>query len=198
MKTKVITIVFLLAVFLVVAFIYNNKKNSSTDFKTDETITNLNENIMNTLLLMSQAFGEGDHIPAKYTCDGDDINPPFVISGVPEGTQSITLIMDDPDVPKSIREDGIWDHWVVFNIPANTTEIKEGVEPEGIHGRGTSGNLGYHGPCPPDREHRYFFKLYALDVELNLEEGVSKKEVERAMEGHVIQQTTLIGLYVRK
>lgn len=121
--------------------------------------------------LTSTAFTNNEAIPSKYTCDGEDVNPPLTIAGMPEGTQSLVLIMDDPDVPVSVREDGVWDHWVVFNIPPDTTEISEGREPRGVHGKGTSGNLKYHGPCPPDCEHRYFFKLYALDVELDLPGG---------------------------
>jgi hypothetical protein len=100
--------------------------------------------------------------------------------------------MDDPDAPA-----GIWDHWIVFNMAPALTQIEEGVEPAGVHGLGTSGNLKYHGPCPPSGEHRYFFKLYALDGMLDLGEGASKQEVERAMEGHVIDQVELVGKYRR-
>jgi Raf kinase inhibitor-like YbhB/YbcL family protein len=105
--------------------------------------------------------------------------------------------MDDPDVPKEIREDGMWDHWVLFNLPANLREINEGEEPLGTRGKGTSGNLDYFGPCPPDREHRYFFKLYALDKELDLPEKATKQQVEHAMEGHVLVKAELIGRYER-
>ena len=90
-----------------------------------------------------------------------------------------------------------WVHWLVFNIPPTTTEIQEGKEPAGVHGKGTSNNLNYHGPCPPDAEHRYYFKLYALDTMLNLPEGVTKKQVEEAMRGHVLAQTELMGRYER-
>lgn len=147
--------------------------------------------------LTSTVFANNDAIPARYTCDGEDVNPPLMMGGVPAGTQSLVLTVDDPDVPKSMREDGTWDHWVVFNIPADTTEISEGIEPAGVHGQGTGGDTGYHGPCPPDRQHRYFFKLYALDTMLDLDEGASKAEVERAMAGHVLEQAELIGLYER-
>lgn len=147
--------------------------------------------------LRSSAFDHSGSMPAKYTCDGKDVNPPLTISDVPAGARSLALIMDDPDVPKSIRTDGIWDHWIVFNIPAETREIAEGQEPAGVHGQGTSGNAEYHGPCPPDREHRYLFKLYALDQMLDLPAVSSKAAVEGAMEGHVLEQTELIGLYER-
>lgn len=147
--------------------------------------------------LTSPAFEHGGKIPSKYTCDGENINPPLAISDVPPGTGSLVLIMDDPDVPKHLRADGMWDHWVVFNIPATIREIGEGKEPEGTSGVGTSGNVEYSGPCPPDREHRYFFKLYALDTELDLPEKATKGQVEKAMEGHVIEKTELMGRYER-
>lgn len=142
--------------------------------------------------LTSAAFTNNGIMPAKNTCDGEDVNPSLQIGGVPEGTQSLVLIMDDPDAPA-----GVWDHWVVFNIPPDTVEIAESQEPRGVHGKGTSGNSEYHGPCPPDGEHRYFFKLYALDTTLDLPEGTSKAEVEQAMDGHVLEQVELIGLYER-
>jgi Raf kinase inhibitor-like YbhB/YbcL family protein len=148
--------------------------------------------------LTSSAFELGGKIPSKHTCDGEDTNPPLTVSEVPPGTKSLVLIMDDPDVPTHIREDGMWDHWVVFNIPPDLHEIKEGGEPRGIHGIGTGGNLEYFGPCPPDGEHRYFFKLYALDIELDLEEKATKHQVERAMEGHVLEKSELMGRYERK
>jgi len=147
--------------------------------------------------LASSAFENQGIIPAKHTCDGDDISPALTISEVPATAKSLVLLMDDPDVPKHLRADGMWNHWIVFNIPAVISEIMEGHEPPGIQGRGTSNNLEYHGPCPPDREHRYFFKLYALDAELDLDEGVSKTEVETAMTGHVIKRAELVGLYER-
>jgi Raf kinase inhibitor-like YbhB/YbcL family protein len=114
--------------------------------------------------LTSSAFEPGGKIPSEYTCDGANICPPLSIRDVPAEAKSLAIIMDDPDVPKGIRPDGIWDHWVVFNIAPHVREIKKGKEPEGTRGRGTGGNLNYYGPCPPDREHRYFIKLYALDA----------------------------------
>ena len=147
--------------------------------------------------LASTAFEHEGKIPSKHTCDGENINPPLIISDVPSGTKTLVLIMDDPDVPKSIREDGMWDHWVVFNIPSTLGEIKEGEEPAGTAGVGTSGNLNYFGPCPPDREHRYFFKLYALDAELDLPEKSTKQQVETAMKGHILEKAELMGRYER-
>lgn len=147
--------------------------------------------------LTSPAFSHDSVIPARYTCDGDNVNPPLVIGGVPEQAVSLVLIMDDPDVPKHLRADGMWDHWVVFNIAPQTREIAENSEPAGVQGLGTGGNLKYSGPCPPDREHRYFFKLYALDCQLDLAEGASKAEVEQNMAGHVLAQAELMGRYDR-
>lgn len=147
--------------------------------------------------LISSAFQAGGKIPSKYTCDGEDISPPLTISEVPDGAKSLVLIMDDPDVPKHLRADGMWDHWVVFNIPASTTTIGEGKQPEGVAGNGTEGKLVYRGPAPPDREHRYFFKLYALDALLTLKEGATKQEVEGAMKGHVLADAELMGRYER-
>jgi len=148
--------------------------------------------------LTSSAFENDAAIPKKYTCDGENINPPLAIADVPAEAKSLVLIMDDPDVPTTIREDGMWDHWIVFNIPPETTEIPEGREPEGVQGLGTSGDAHYFGPCPPDREHRYFFKLYALDTRLDLPEKTDKVTVEKEMTGHVIDKTHLIGRYERQ
>lgn len=148
--------------------------------------------------LTSNAFEHQGRIPSKFTCNGENINPALEIIGVPHEAKSLVLIMDDPDVPKHLRADGMWDHWIVFNIPVTTSAIAAGTEPDGLHGRGTAGNADYHGPCPPDREHRYFFKLYALDCLLDLTAGVSKKEVESAMRGHILEQTELIGLYAQE
>ena len=148
--------------------------------------------------LTSTAFEHGGKIPSKHTCDGENSNPPLTIADVPSGAKSLVLIMDDPDVPKTIRADGMWDHWVVFNIPPHLREIKEGEEPEGVPGTGTGGNEDYFGPCPPDREHRYFFKLYALDTKLDLPGKASKRQVEAAMEGHIVAQAELMGRYKRR
>ena len=150
-----------------------------------------------TMQLTSSEFEHQGNIPSKYTCDGANINPPLTITNIPENTKSLVLLMDDPDVPKNIREDGMWDHWVVFNIPPTTKTIFEGQEPPGIQGLNTGGVNGYGGPCPPDREHRYFFKLYALDIELDLSLSATKTEVEQAMQGHVLEKTELVGRYKR-
>ncbi len=150
--------------------------------------------------LTSPAFEDNGKIPSKYTCDGQNINPKLLISDVPEEAKTLVLIMDDPDIPKFVQQKfhtPVWDHWIVFNIPPDTRAIPEGKNPPGDLGRNTSGNNSYGGPCPPDREHRYFFKLYALDAELDLPEGATKAEVEKAMKNHIIAEAKLIGRYER-
>lgn len=155
-----------------------------------------------TLMLTSSAFENNTSIPAKFTCDEQRaVNPPLSITGVPENTKSLVLIMDDPDVPKALHSDGVFDHWILFNIPPETKEIASGSA-VGMPGANNAGSNQYTGPCPPKQyepsEHHYFFKLYALDTSLPLEAGASKAQVERAMEGHIISQTELVGKYKRK
>ncbi len=144
--------------------------------------------------ITSPVFNQGQTIPRKYTQFAEDISPPLEITNIPEGTISLALIVDDPDVPEYAPVD-VWDHWTVFNIPPHITSIPENWEVEGVKGKGTRGYLDYSGPKPPDREHRYFFKLYALSKMLDLPEGASKKEVEEAMEGAIIKKAELIGVY---
>jgi Raf kinase inhibitor-like YbhB/YbcL family protein len=146
--------------------------------------------------LTSPAFGHGEKIPKKYTCDGEELSPPLEIKGVPEKAKSLVLIMDDPDVPKFVREDQMWVHWVLFNIPPDTRYIEEDAIPPGVLGSGT-GRMGYQGPCPPDREHRYFFKLYALDTLLKLKEGSTKEQVEMAMKSHILATSEWMGRYIK-
>lgn len=154
-------------------------------------------NATSTMRLTSKAFKHGKAIPAKYTCDGQSISPPLAISEVPSSTKSLVLIMDDPDVP-SYSKVKVWDHWVVFDMPPGTVVIAEGKQPLGTRGAGTGGGLTYSGPCPPDREHRYFFKLYALDAMLDLPQSATKAQVEQVMSDHVIEETALMGTYLKK
>lgn len=148
--------------------------------------------------LTSPAFDDGATIPPLYTCDGEGRNPPLVWDGVPDGTVSFVLLMEDPDVPRNLRPDGLFVHWLAWNIPAATRRIDERSEPPGVIGENTARRLGYTGPCPPDRQHRYYFRLYALDGELVLPSTASKGDVIRAMEGRVLDQAVLMGRYERK
>lgn len=148
--------------------------------------------------LTSSAFPEGGNIPSIYTCDGKDINPPLEIKNVPSKARALVLILDDPDVPSFVRKDNMWVHWVIYNMPPDTRQIKENSTPPGVQGKGTGGEAKYQGPCPPDREHRYFFKLYALDKPLSLKPGATKAEVEAAMKEHILEKAQLIGRYVRQ
>ena len=140
------------------------------------------------LQITSAAFGHNQTIPRKYTCQGEDINPPLAITGIPPGTKSLALIMDDPDAPG-----GNWDHWLVYNI-VPTSEIKENSVP-GTQARNDFGRVNYGGPCPPSGTHRYFFKLYALDTTLAFKGSPSKEALEKAMQGHILEKSELIGLY---
>jgi Raf kinase inhibitor-like YbhB/YbcL family protein len=149
--------------------------------------------------LNSSAFESGDSIPKQFTCDGEDASPPLSWSGVPEGTLSLALILDDPDAPA-----GIWVHWVLFNIPPSLTSLPTGVQKDALVDRiGSQGNndsrrTGYSGPCPPrGKPHRYYFKLYALDTTLNIGPGATKTQVEGAMQGHILAQGQIMGTYGR-
>lgn len=144
------------------------------------------------LQLLSSAFEHNHPIPKRYTCEGDDISLPLKIMDVPELARSLVLIVDDPDAPG-----GAWDHWIVWGISTLTGEIEEGKIPtDAILGTNSFNKIGWGGPCPPPaRVHRYFFKLYALDHSLDLAPGATKREVEIAMNGHILEQTSLIGLY---
>ena len=146
---------------------------------------------MKELSLKSPAFEPTKLIPKKYTCDGENINPPLTIEGIPKETKTLALILDDPDAPS-----GTFDHWVVWNIPASTTKISENTVP-GTEGMNSAREHGYHGPCPPSGTHRYFFKVYALDTELSLGANSDRKGVEKAMQGHILAKGELIGLYHR-
>jgi Raf kinase inhibitor-like YbhB/YbcL family protein len=146
---------------------------------------------MKKLSVESPAFENNKFIPAKYTCDGDDVNPPLTIEGVPEGTKTLALIVDDPDCPT-----GTWDHWIVWNIPATASKIAENTAP-GTEGMNDFRRRSYGGACPPSGTHRYFFMVYALDVKLDLSPTSRKRDVEKAMQGHVLAKGELVGLYRR-
>jgi Raf kinase inhibitor-like YbhB/YbcL family protein len=148
--------------------------------------------------LTSSAFTEGAMIPAKYSCDGQDISPPLAWTALPDGAKSLALICDDPDAPI-----GTWVHWVAFNLPSDTTGLPEGVPAEktpktgGVQGTNSGRRIGYGGPCPPSGTHRYFFKLYALDNSLSLASNATAKDVQAAMKGHILAEAQLMGRYKR-
>jgi len=145
---------------------------------------------MKELTVKSPAFENNKSIPSKYTCDGEDVNPPLTIGGIPEKTQSLALTVEDPDAPA-----GLWVHWVVWNIPP-TGAVQENAVP-GTEGLNTRKKHSYHGPCPPGGTHRYFFKVYALDTKLNLGALAEKEDLENAMLSHVLAEGELMGLYRR-
>jgi Raf kinase inhibitor-like YbhB/YbcL family protein len=151
-----------------------------------------------TIQITSSAFEDGGMIPRSYTCDAKDVSPDLAWTGVPEGTKTLVLICDDPDAPV-----GTWVHWVLFNIPAGETGLAAKIAPDAIlgngarHGTNDFGRLGYGGPCPPGGTHRYFFKLYALDIELDLDSGATKAQVEEDMQGHILAEGQLMGRYKR-
>jgi Raf kinase inhibitor-like YbhB/YbcL family protein len=142
--------------------------------------------------ITSSAFQEGGNIPSRFTCDGSDISPPLQIAGVPSEAKSLVLIADDPDAPS-----GLFTHWLVWNIPPQTNSIAEGGTPKGVHGANDFGKSGYRGPCPPPGTHRYSFKIFALDRELDLRALAKRSQVDAAMKGHIIAQGELVGRYAR-
>jgi hypothetical protein len=148
--------------------------------------------------ISSPAFGPNQTIPVRHTCDGEGVSPALDFSDIPGGTVSLVLIMEDPDVPASIRPDGMWDHWLVWNIPPDTPGVGEGEALPGVSGQTTSNTESYVPPCPPDREHRYFFKLFALDTVLDLPAGTTKADLIAAMAGHVLAEAELVGRYDRQ
>ena len=145
--------------------------------------------------ITSDAFENEKVIPSKYTCDGSDISPSLSWDGIPDNTKSFALIVDDPDAPH-----GTWDHWILFNIPSNVRTLLENISllPEGTQqGKNSWDKTGYGGPCPPSGVHRYFFKLYALDNVLTLNDGANKTEIIDAMKNHIITEASLLGKYER-
>jgi Raf kinase inhibitor-like YbhB/YbcL family protein len=149
--------------------------------------------------IISSAFEDGGLILSKYTCDGANVSPPLQWGSVPNETKSIVLICDDPDAPV-----GTFVHWVLFNLPAQTRQLEENIPSEKTlsngakHGINDFGRIGYGGPCPPSGTHRYFFKIYALNMEVDLPAGISKQKLLNAIQGHILAQGQLIGKYKRR
>jgi Raf kinase inhibitor-like YbhB/YbcL family protein len=143
-----------------------------------------------TLAISSAAFQHEGFIPSKYTCDGEGINPPLQIDKIPEETQSLAIIMEDPDAAK-----GVFDHWLVWNISPQSP-VLENSNP-GISGINSTGKTGYHAPCPPSGSHRYYFYVFALDTKLDLEAGADKKALQKTMRPHILAKSNLMGRYQR-
>ena len=142
---------------------------------------------------IKSVFEDGEQIPVRYTCDGEDISPPLEFLSVPSNARSLLLIIDDPDSPSRV-----WTHWILWNISPDMREIEEGTSPEGAEeGINDFGNCGYGGPCPHSGTHKYQFKLYALDTLISLSPGSTKGEVEETVKGHIIDKALLVGLYSR-
>lgn len=185
---KAVILVIIIVMVLVVSFIAYQKFFISKKLSKDE------DKIAEGNMKVKSVFANNEKIPAKYTCDGNDTSPPLESSEIPTGTKTLAIIADDPDAPM-----GTWVHWLVWNIPVSGTTVKinEG-EKIGTEGKNDFGKKEYGGPCPPSGTHRYFFKIYALDTELTLEEGSTKAQLEKAMKGHILAKAELIGLYSRK
>ena len=143
--------------------------------------------------ITSSAFQQGGNIPSKFSCDGRNTSPPLQISDVPPGAKSLVLIVDDPDAPS-----GLFTHWAVWNISPQIGSISEGSTPKGVQGTNDFGKSGYGGPCPPSGTHRYYFKIFALDQQLDLPSGAKRSQLDAAMKGHMVAQGELMGRYARK
>jgi Raf kinase inhibitor-like YbhB/YbcL family protein len=158
-----------------------------------------NASVAMALSLTSTAFKSGEKIPSKYTCEGEDISPPLAFDGVPEGTKSLALIVDDPDAPDPKAPKRVWAHWLVYNLPPDSEALPEDASRKGMPKGSVTGlsdrkERSYHGPCPPIGRHRYFHKLYALDAMLPAK-PLTKAELEAAMQGHVLAEAALMGTY---
>ncbi len=203
---KTILILLLISILLVSGCVQENQDSASAEKRNLEPKENTNIEDQNkeassqeptgqSMKLTSPEFENGGQIPSNYTCDGFNVSPPLNFENVPKNAKSLVLIVDDPDAIKPAGK--VWDHWVAFNIPPQTKSVEEGRDPEGVMGINSRNNLTYGGPCPPDGEHRYYFRLYALDTMLKLKEGATKADVLKAIEGHVIEQAELMGKYKR-
>ena len=188
MKNSAKIIIIILAVLLVTGAVFVLGKN----FKGPKVVVKLET--PRIMKIISPVFANNAHLPAKYTCDGENINPPLQIGAVPAGTQSLVLIVDDPDAPG-----GTFLHWLVWNISPDIAVIEENSLPAGsVQGKNNFGKNNYGGPCPPSGTHRFFFKVYALNKKLALPAGSSLKQVQAAIQGYILDEAEIVGLYQRK
>lgn len=194
----VLGILWLLAI-VIVAYLYLSHR-FTLYLDTHPATASTTPSVVRGFTIASPAFGQGGAIPTMYTCDAKQVSPPLTISGTPDAAHSLVLIMEDRDLAKSLKADGVFLHWTLFDIPPSTTEIGTG-EVIGVSGASGNGVAGYIGPCPPrgyePAVHRYHFDLFALDKTLDLPAGARVSDIRAAMEGHVISHTTLMGTYER-
>ena len=182
-KNKLIVILALTAIIVDPFFVFSEK--------TDDEVTGLSPNIVSTMKITSLSFQNNEALPVKYTCDGKGVNPPLSISDVPKDAKSLVLIFRDPDAPS-----GDFVHWTVWNINPGLTEIAENSVP-GVEGITSYGKSGYGLPCPPSGTHRYTFQLYALDTLLDISPRIDASQLEKAMQGHILDKAELVGMYSR-
>jgi len=187
MTKKIILGIIIIGVILVLTYNYFEKENPNN-------IQNINQLATTNMKITIDSFKNGENIPLKYSCDGDNINPEIKITEIPQEAQSLVLIMDDPDAPM-----GVFTHWVIFNIPASSTIIinENSIPQNSVLGLNSASQTSYVGPCPPTGTHRYYFKVFALDSLLNLKDGAKREEIEKEMANHIIDQTQYLGLHQR-
>lgn len=191
-KGLVIGIIVIVAIILLIVGALNISNRESAQKNEGNEIEVIDLGVMGEMEIKS-VFEQGQAIPEKYTADGQDINPPLDITGIPDTAKSLVLIVDDPDAPA-----GLWVHWLVFNIPTTDRIEEDSVPRDSIQGTNSWGKTSYGGPSPPSGTHRYFFKIYALDNELDLSSSSEKDNVEKAMEGHILDHAELMGTYSRE
>lgn len=195
--------IFLSFIFLIVIAVTLYQQSHDTQGNRTSNMPNdiLIQSNSNDMRITSTKFDNGEHIPSKFTCDGENINPPLLIEKVSPDAVTLAITMHDPDVPSEVRKDRNWDHWILYNLAPDTKSIPENASLDAHLLRNSSGKFGYVGPCPP-REyepttHRYIFTLYALNTELNLPENMTRSEFESVISEHVIEKAELIGIYER-
>lgn len=187
MAKKISLAIIIIGIIFVLTYVYLKNANHNNS-------QNINQLTPTNMKITIDSFKNGENIPQKYSCDGSNINPEIKITEIPQKTQSLVLIMDDPDAPM-----GLFTHWVVFNIPASSSiTINENSVPQNsILGLNSANKTSYIGPCPPNGTHRYYFKIFALDTLLNFEEGIKREELEKVMASHIVDQAQYFGLYQR-
>jgi len=192
---KKLTVILSIIAIVVMTVAITNKRENSLNAKFEHATENVAKHTTKGRnMKLTSVFEHNRNIPSIYTCDGEDLAPELSVSEIPENTKELALIVDDPDAPM-----GTWVHWIIYNLPSNTTKIDAKNLPVGSkQGMTNFGRIGWGGPCPPNGAHRYFFKLYALDKKINLPEEASKSQLEEAIKNNIIEKVELIGIYKRK